>query len=160
MQISPILLLVLPLISACGGPGNIRPQSPLDSAEAQYSRGLVALEEGDLRTAQTQFERAHALDDDFPGSIVGDALVAVAQGEHFRARQAIERALHIDAKFVDAHVALGRIVTDEGMFKGRDTDDWLEESTRSYTRAARLDPDRAEPDFIPGAVTAIGWQVC
>ena len=150
MRTTSIFLLVISLISACGGPGNINPQSPLDSAEAQYSRGLLALEEGDLRLAQTQFERARALDDDFPGSYVGNALLAVAYGEHFRARQAIERALHRDAKFVDAHVALGRIITDEGIVKGRDADDWLEESSRSYSRAANLAPDRAEPDFYLG----------
>jgi Tfp pilus assembly protein PilF len=146
------------LLTACGGPANITPQSPLDSAEAQYGRGLLALAEGDLRTAQTRFERARGLDDDFPGSYVGDALVAAAQEDFFRARKAIGQALHRDAKFVDAHVALGRVVTQEGMSKNRDRSDWLEESGRSFKRAAQLSPERADADFYLGQSQALAGE--
>ena len=136
-----ILILVLLWAAACGGPRRITPQSPLDSAQVQYDRGVQALAEGDLRVAQAQFDRAHGLDENFAGSFVGDALVALAQGDHFRARQAIEQALHRDDRFVDAHIALGRIVADEGLSKGRNSSAWLEESTRSYVRAGELEPE-------------------
>lgn len=140
-------LLTLVLAPGCGGRGHIVPQSLLDTAETHYGRGLLALDEGDQSTAQAQFERARGLDDDFPGSYVGDALIASAQGEYFRAHQSIEQALHRDADFVDAHIALGRIVVDEGLAKGRDSADWLQQATRSFRRAARLSPGRADADY-------------
>ena len=154
-----ILILVLLWAAACGGRRRITPQSPLDSAQVQYDRGVQALAEGDLRVAQAQFDRAHGLDENFAGSFVGDALVALAQGDHFRARQAIEQALHRDDRFVDAHIALGRIVADEGLSKGRNSSAWLEESTRSYVRAGELEPERADADFYLGQSQALAGDV-
>ena len=147
IQLSAPCLLAFVLIVGCGGPRHIVPQSTLDTAETHYGRGLLALDEGDQWTAQAQFERARGLDEDFPGSYVGDALVASAQGEFFRAHQSIEKALHRDGDFVDAHIALGRIVVDEGLAKGRAPADWLKDATRSFQRAARLAPSRADTDY-------------
>ena len=142
------LLFQLAVVLAMGcGRGQITPQSSLDTAATHYGRGLLALDEGDLRTAQAQFARTRGLDDEFPGGYVGDALVAAAQGEFFHARQSIERALHLDDGFVDAHVALGRIVVDEGIARRRDSGDWLQEATRSFKRAAQLAPGRADADY-------------
>ena len=52
-----------------------------------------------------------------------------------------------DDDFVDAHIALGRIVVDEGLAKGRAPADWLKDATRSFQRAARLAPGRADTDY-------------
>ena len=117
------------------------PESPLDTAQNHYTRGMARLGDGDLWTAQSEFERAHALDPDFPGTYVGSAMVAMAQGEFWRAKQDIEEAIHRDGGFVDAHVALGRIVTEDGRQGGRKPDDWLPLALEAYARAIDLDPE-------------------
>lgn len=141
----PLLLLVASLLLSCGGRGELTPQSSLDTASTHYERGLQALADDDLWTAQAQFDRVRSLDADHAGSYVGSALVAARQGDHFRARQLLDQALHRDGDFVDAHVALGRVVVSEGLAKGRDTDDWLREAQRAFDEAARLAPQRPEP---------------
>jgi hypothetical protein len=141
----PLLLLVASLLLSCGGRGELTPQSSLDTASTHYERGLQALQDDDLWTAQAQFDRARSLDADHAGSYVGSALVAARQGDHFRARQLLDQALHRDGDFVDAHIALGRVVVSEGLAKGRDTDDWLREAQRAFDEAARLAPQRPEP---------------
>lgn len=146
-------------ICACGGSRQISPQSSLDTPQTQYSRGMLAFQEGDLWTAQAQSERAQGLDDDFPGSYAGAALVASAQGEFFRARQSISQALHRDSEFVDANIALGRVVVAEGQSKGRDTAAWLQEATRSFRRASRLAPERAAADFYLAQAQAQAGEI-
>lgn len=143
------ILLWLSAVLALHGCGRreLAPVSPLDTAATHYGRGLLALDEGDLRTAQTEFERARSLDGEYPGAPVGAALVASAQGDFFGGRKLIEQALHRDRDFADAHVALGRIIAAEGVARQRDRDSWLSEARRSFERAARLDGDRPEPAY-------------
>ena len=136
------LILAVATLAACG-PRPLRPASVLDTPQRQYSQGLARLEAGDLWGAQAAFERAHALDPDYPGSYVGGALVAMEHREFWRARQEIETAVHKDGSFVDAHTALGRVATAESMQAAPGSDTWLAEALRSYDRALRLDPGNA-----------------
>lgn len=153
------ILILLPflVLVACGGRGQLTPQSPLDTTSTHYQRGLQAFADGDLWTAQAQFERVLALDKDDARGWVGSALVSSRQGSFFRARQQIEQAVHRDGDFADAHVALGRIVVEEGLAKDRATQDWLEEAQRAFAEAKRLSPDSPEADFhLAAAFTAAG----
>lgn len=148
-----LVLAVLAMVYAgCGGGADLQPRSALDSPAAHYEQGLQALADGNLWQALTEFERTRALDDDFPGGYVGEALAASQQGEYFRARQQIAQALHRDKNFVDAHVALGRVAAAEGAAKQADTDAWLAEATRAFDQAARLAPQRRDVDFFRAEV--------
>lgn len=140
----PVTLL---LIGGCGRGQELAPASLLDTAETHYLSGLGAFDRGDLWTAQAQFERARALDGDYPGAFVGEALVASSRGDYFQARQSIERALHADGDFVDAHIALGRVVAAEGQAHGQDVDKWLPAARRAFHRASQLAPTRPEPHY-------------
>lgn len=157
LTLSISIVLMLQSIG-CGGGADLRPQSALDSAEAHYDEGLRALDAGDLWQALAEFERTRALDDAFPGGYVGDALAASQQGDYFGARQQIAQALHRDDDFVDAHVALGRIVAAEGPAKQVGADAWLDEATRSFRRAARLAPGRQDIDFYLAEAQATAGQ--
>ena len=148
----PRLVAVLALSAAlptCGR-RQLPPESPLDTAANHYTRGMARLTDGDLWTAQSEFERAHALDPDYPGTYVGSAMVALAQGEFWRAKQEIEEAIHRDGGFVDAHVALGRIITEEGRHGGRKPGDWLPRAVKAYGRAIDLDPDAPSVYYYRG----------
>ena len=98
------------------------------------------LEQGELWAAQSEFERAHALDPEFPGAHVGTALLAAEQEDFFRAKQEIELAIHRDNNFGDAFVARGRIATAEGVAREFDTEDWLQDALRAFRKASQLDP--------------------
>ena len=135
-----LLLISSLLISACG-PKSVPPQSLLDTAENHYQRGVALLEQGDLWGAQREFERAGSLNSDFPGANTGNALVAMEQGDFWRARKEAEKAIHQDGNFIDAHIALGRIVTREGQERGDPPSKWLPEALRAYKKAAEKAPD-------------------
>jgi len=111
---------------------------------------MARLAEGDLWTAQSEFERAHALDPDYAGTYVGSAMVAAAQGEYWRAKQDIEEALHRDGSFADAHVALGRIITEEGRQGEFEPGDWLPRAVKAYGRAIDLDPESPSAYYHQG----------
>ncbi len=134
-----ILLLALSL-TACGS-RQIARNSPLDTPQNHYQQGLVDLQEGRVVAAERGFDRARQLDADYPGSYVGLALVALARSDFHRARQQVEQAMRRDRKFVDAHIAKGRIISAEGVEWKRDTSTWLAEAERAYAEAERINPE-------------------
>ncbi len=139
-----VYLLFFGLVLSSCGSGDIPRQSPLDTAENHYQRGLVYVERGELIQAHREFARAQLLEGDYPGSYVGFALVSMAQGEYWQARKKLEKALHLDRNFVDAHSALGRVVAAEGLSQGRKLGDWLPEALRAFKKAEALDPQNPE----------------
>ncbi len=144
-----LIVLGFSFLSACG-PKKLESVSPLDSAPNHYQRGLVRLDQGDLFTAQREFERARALDPGFAGAHVGNALVAMKQQDFWRARKDIEQAIHKDNDFIDAYIALGRIVTEEGVQRNFKIKDWLKEALSAYRKALRKDPDHTAVYFYQG----------
>ena len=132
--------LILLILVNCG-PKQLSPQSSLDTAGNHYRRGIDRFERGDLRAAQSEFERGRALDPDYPGVFVGNALVAMGQQDFWRARKDIEQAIHKDGNFIDAYIALGRIVAEEGLEQNYPTKEWLKESLAAYKKAKEKDPE-------------------
>ncbi len=144
----PLILLSLVLV-ACG-PAQVVQQSPLDTASNHYQRGLLNFDRGDIMSAQREFARARLLEDDFPGSYVGFALVAMQRGDFFRARKEIEMALHKENDFVDAHIAKGRVATAEGIARGEAANKWLPEALRAYRKAQDVNPEYPPSYFFEG----------
>ncbi|MFC1525343.1 S-layer homology domain-containing protein [Candidatus Latescibacterota bacterium] len=142
-------LALVAALSACA-PRPLPPASPLDVPDKHYSQGLAHLEEGDLWAAQSEFERAHALDPDFAGTYVGSGLVALAQGDYWRARQEIETALHKDGDFADAYIARGRVITEQGVQQNLAPGSWLADAMAAYRQAMRLDPEGSDAHFHQG----------
>ena len=131
------LLLFTILLVSCGRPA-VQPQSPLDRPESHYIQGLTELESGQVLLAERAFNRSRALDDSYPGYSVGKALISLRNGEYHDARKRIDAALRKDRNFVDAHIVLGRIVSEEGVALGRSTSAWLNEAENAYRRAEKL----------------------
>lgn len=127
------------LLSACG-PKPLPPASPLDSAPNHYQRGLAHLEAGELDDAGREFERARALSPRYPGHWVGTALLAMVQGDFWRARQDLGRALHQDGDFADAYVALGRVVAAEGLARAYPVETWYKEALAVFKKAEERRP--------------------
>jgi tetratricopeptide (TPR) repeat protein len=150
MSLVPFLLFCTSLFLPACGPKPVPPQSPLDTAPNHYQRGLAAFEAGSLMEAAREFERARALDSRFPGHLVGSAMVAMAQGDYWRARQDLGRALHQDGRFADAHIALGRVVAAEGIARSYPTETWYREALAAYKKAGESEPGNAAVDYHLG----------
>ncbi len=143
-----VVFFLLGLILSSCGTSSIPRQSPLDTPGNHYERGLVAFDTGDLIEAYRSFEHARLLDSDYPGAFVGFALVEMEQGNYHRARQQIEQALRRDRDFVDAHIALGRIVAAEGIELKRAVENWLPEALRAFNKAESAAGDKADNSEI------------
>jgi tetratricopeptide (TPR) repeat protein len=143
-------LILLSLVLVACGPAQVVQQSPLDTASNHYQRGLLNFDRGDFMSAQREFERARLLEGDFPGSCVGFALVAMQRGDFFRARKEIEMALHKENEFVDAHIAMGRIATAEGIARGEAANKWLPEALRAYRKVQDINPEYPPSYFFAG----------
>ena len=150
MSRSLISALALALALAACGQKRLPPQSALDTPDTHSSRGMVKFENGDLRGAQAEFERARILDPSFSQSYAGSGLVAMAQGDFWRARKQIEQALHRDRDVAGTHVILGRILTEEGVERGFPTDDWLDDALAAFKRAKKLSPSDPAIHFWEG----------
>ena len=131
------ILLLTALLFACGPPA-VKQYSPLDTAENHYLQGLVFLDDNQLLQAERAFERARSLDDDYPGSFVGMALVRAHRGDFHEARKQVEEALRRDRQYLDAYVGLGRVITAEGVALGRQRKTWLAEAEDAFKKAERL----------------------
>ena len=143
-----VVFLLLGLILSSCGTSSIPRQSPLDTPENHYARGLAAFEKDDLIEAYRSFEHARLLDSNYPGAFVGFALVDMQQDNFHQARQQIEQALRKDRNFVDAHIALGRIISAEGIELQRSLDNWLPEALRSFDKAESIAGENADKTEI------------
>ena len=132
-----LLLLTVTLLS-CGRPATL-PQSPLDRPESHYRQGLTELESGQVVQAERAFNRSKSLDANFPGYSVGMALLKMHFREYHSARKSVDSALRKDRNFLDAYVALGRIVSAEGVALDRNTRTWLAEAEDAYRNAEKID---------------------
>ena len=137
------LLLFTVILLSCGRPATI-PQSPLDRPESHYRQGLIELESGKVIQAERAFNRSRSLDDNFPGYSVGMALLEMHFGEYHAARKSVESALRKDRNFLDAYVALGRIVSAEGVALDRNTRTWLAEAEDAYRKAEKIDGENQD----------------
>ena len=144
-----LLSSILSVVVGCG-PKQMRPSSILDTPENHYRNGMRKFEDSDLRSAQSEFDRARALNPDFSGSFVGSALVAAKQGNFFLAKKQLEQAIHKDNGFSDSFVAKGRIITMEGVSRGNEIDSWLEDAQRAFRKASRLAPEDDYADYHTG----------
>ena len=90
--------------------------------------------------AAREFERARVLDPGFPGHWVGTALLSMAQGDFWRARQDLGKAIHQDGRLVDSYVALGRVIAAEGLARGYPVESWYKEAQAAYRKAEERSP--------------------
>jgi tetratricopeptide (TPR) repeat protein len=136
---------------ACGAP-SIPPQSPLDTAEIHFSRGVDLFDSGRVDDALRQFERARSLEPDFPGVQVGSALISMSQGQYWQARQDLKKALHADRNLIEGYITLGRVIAAEGLGRGYDNDAWVEEALKPLKQAQRRAPQHDKVAYYQGVV--------
>jgi hypothetical protein len=138
--------LFLLYLSACGPKPVMEPDSALDSAQYHYQRGMTELDTGRFKSARDAFERARALDPDFPGSYVGLGLLLAEEGEFEAAKEQLGEARKRGGKFAPVYTAEGRVIMTRGIAKESQSSDWLSAALKQFDTAikhSQTDPSEA-----------------
>jgi Flp pilus assembly protein TadD len=125
-----LLLPGVSLLAGCGG------AAPLPPRAAELNRlGLVALESGDLATAEARFAVALEYHPRFVEALVNLGLTELARGNHAHARALFLRARRLNADLPHPHHALGVLADRQGK---------RADASGHYREALRVDPG-----FVP-----------
>ncbi|MBN2029376.1 S-layer homology domain-containing protein [bacterium] len=132
------------LIFGCG-PKPIARESILDTPENHYSQGLRELDAGQLDAAAAEFQRASALDPDYPGGYVGMGLVMAEKGDFRAALESVNRGIDKNNKFIDGPITKGRIIVMQ-----KEDDKWLDRAINQYEDALEINPESEKAIFYMG----------
>jgi tetratricopeptide (TPR) repeat protein len=127
------------------GPKPIQKESVLDTPDNHYAMGLRALDRGALDAAAEEFNRATALDPNYPGGYVGSALVCAEKKDFVKAFELVDKGIGKDPQFIDGPITKGRILAIQ-----RKGDDWLENAVKQFNKALKLDPNSDKAFFFMG----------
>lgn len=147
------LIIILALLFAGCGPKPITKESILDTPENHYRQGNRELQAGNLQTALNEFERAKALDPDYPGAYVGIGMVALEKKDYKLAMEWIDKGLGKDKNFIDGHIAMGVVY-----MRQRQGDDWLKKSVKCFDDALKIKPDSEKALFFKGVAYKSAFQ--
>ncbi|MCJ7812781.1 tetratricopeptide repeat protein, partial [bacterium] len=132
------------VFSGCG-PKPITKESILDTPDNHYSQGLRELEAGQLEAAVEEFQRATALNPDYPGGYIGIGLVMAERKDFKAAYESVNKGIDKDNKFIDGPIAKGRIIVME-----KQGDDWLDKSINQFEDALKIDPESEKAVYYSG----------
>jgi len=160
-----LFAVVFGLILGGCGPKPIPEESVLDTPDNHYNQGLRELKVGQVDNAAEEFQRATALDPNYPGGYVGMGLVMAEKGNFEEALSWVDKGIDKSAQFIDGPIAKGRILT-----KQKKGDDWLDRAVSQFERALKIDPNSEKAYYYMGlaykeayafgeAVTAFGKVV-
>ncbi len=140
-----LFALFLGLVVGGCGPKPIPEESVLDTPENHYSQGLRELKADQLDAAAEEFQRATALDPDYPGGYVGMGLVMAEKGDFEKALEWVDKGIGKDESFIDGSIAKGRIMTMQ-----KKDDDWLKKAVKQFEKALKVDPESEKAYFYMG----------
>ena len=106
------MLLILALgfvVNGCG-PKPIPEESILDTPDNHYAQGMREFKAGQMVAAVEEFQRATALDPDYPGGYIGMGLVLAEKGNFEEALKSVDRGIDKDNQFIDGYIVKGDIL--------------------------------------------------
>jgi tetratricopeptide (TPR) repeat protein len=147
LKIVSLLILAIGLIVSGCGPKPIQKESVLDTPENHYNQGLRELKVNNLAKAVEEFERATAIDPDYPGGYVGMGLVEAEKKNFKEALDWVDKGIDKDKdkQFIDGYIAKGRILA-----KQQKGDDWLEDAVKQFEKALKINPNSGKALFYLG----------
>ncbi len=141
---SLIGVILVWILGGCG-PKPIPQESVLDNPRSHYNQGKRELKSGDLDAAAEEFQRATALDPDYPGGYIGMGLVMAEKEDFSEALNWVNKGIGKDNKFIDGPIAKGRIYT-----KQKKDDNWLKNAVKEFEKAVKIDPNSEEAFYYLG----------
>lgn len=145
--------LLLALALGCG-PKALKQESVLDTADNHYSQGMRELDRGNIAKAVQEFDRAKALDPNYPEAYAGMGLALAYQKNYDKALEAVDQALGKNDKSYDARVIKGRIYT----MRMKEGDDWVKDAVEEFDRAIKLNPASDKAYFYKAEAYKFGYQ--
>ncbi len=152
--VSLLIVVVLTVLMAIGcGPKAIKEASVLDTPENHFNQGMRELDRGNLVNAQSEFDRAIALNPNYAEGFSGMALVAAKQSDYKKAYEMADKALAKNNKSTEALITKGRIIAME-----RKGDDWIEKSVKQFDKALEINPGSAKALYHKGEAYKNGYR--
>ncbi len=145
--------LAIALALGCGSKA-LKQESVLDTADNHYSQGMRELDRGNIAKATQEFERAKALDPNYPEAYAGLGLALAYQKNYDKALEAVDQALGKSDKSYEARVIKGRIIT----MRMKEGDDWVKDAVNEFDRAIKLNPNSDKAHFYKAEAYKFGYQ--
>ena len=93
------------------GPKAIKEESVLDTPDNHFSQGMRELDRNNVAEALKEFERAKALNPNYPEAFAGMGLAYAYQGDFEKALNSVDQALGKSDKSYESRVIKGRILS-------------------------------------------------
>lgn len=151
-----LYLMAATLLALALGCGQkvLKQESVLDTADNHYSQGMRELDRGNVAKAVQEFDRAKALDPNYPEAYAGMGLALAYQKNYDKALEAVDQALGKNDKSYDARVIKGRIYT----MRMKEGDDWVKDAVNEFDRAIKLNPASDKAFFYKAEAYKFGYQ--
>jgi len=154
IKILALVGLALGVVLIGCGPKPIDKESILDTPDNHYNQGMRELKADDLDAAAQEFQRATALDPDYPGGYVGMGLVESERGNFREALRWVDKGIGKDNQFIDGFIAKGIIIINN---KDED-DDWLKKAVNQFEKALKIDPESEKAYYHMGIAYKEAYQ--
>lgn len=103
-----------------------------------FSKGLVAITDGNLKRAQKAFRHARTTDPGFWPATLMQARIKAGTGNPREAETLLDQVLKVNPKSTRAYIAKGRLAMDAGQ---------VDRARQYFNRALQLDPKLAEAHY-------------
>ncbi len=127
-------VVIVFLSFGCSKP--VMKKSNVDTPENHYVIGMQKLDDGDLKTAETEFARALELNKNSPLGYIGMAFVEMGRSNYKSATRHAKKAIAKDRNFADAYAAWGHTIAVR-----RHGNKWFEESLKHFKKALSIEPE-------------------
>lgn len=153
VSILAVVGLILAFLAVGCGPKPIKEASVQDTPEKHYDRGMYEFDRGNLNSAQSEFERALALNPNFAEAFAGQAIILATQGDYKKAYELADKSISKNGKSIEPYIIKGRILSME-----RKGDDWVEKAVKQFDKALEINPSSAKALFFKAEAYKDGLQ--
>ncbi len=145
--------LALALALGCGTKA-LKQESVLDTPDNHFSQGMRELDRGNIANALKEFDRAKALDPNYPEAYAGVGLALAYQKNYDKALESVDQALGKNDKSYEARVIKGRIYS----MRMKEGDDWVKDAVNEFDRAIKINPNSDKAYFYKAEAYKLGYQ--
>jgi tetratricopeptide (TPR) repeat protein len=152
--VSTVVALVTVAAMMSCGPKAIKEESVLDTPDNHFSQGMRELDRNNVAEALKEFDRAKALNPNYPEAFAGMGLAYAYQGDFEKAMDAVNEALGKSDKSYEARVIKGRIFS----MRRKEGDDWAKDAAEEFDRAIKLNPNNDKAYFYKAEAYKLAYQ--
>lgn len=150
------MMAMLLAIAGCGSKA-LKKESVLDTPDNHYSQGMRELERGNIAAARDEFERARALDPNYPEAYAGLGLALAHEGQYDKALDMVNNGLGKNDRSVECRICKGRIIAMQT--KGDVLpEDLLNDAVNEFNKALKVNPNSDKAHFYTGEAYKVAYR--